>query len=442
MTAIARTPIFARLTALVGTAAIAMLANAVYRGPLATLVTGWEWPDRPHGWVVQLVAWCVVLVPATLLPLDASRPSRVLAWALHLGVLLPTAVVGQWAPLSDTQVIAMLMFMTAGFALIVGVGALPTLRMPGAVLAPRTWLATVLFTTALLIAWLAFTWRGHLHIAMPSEVYVQRAAWMARDVGLAAGYAQSWLMHVIVPALVAYACATRRWWLAGVAIAAAVFAYAIGAQRIALAAPVLAFAAWWLVHRAPRRLVLVALTCTATAFAMPFVLSSASPVAATVAELVLYRGVLNNGYLATLYFDFFAARPPVGFAAVKGLSLLGGDPAMRDYKAQLGWHWFGMDTDPNASFLADGFAQLGLAGILIESLMVAVVLWLLDSIVSTRRVPPALALAVMAAHVVTLTNGQAPNLLLGGGVLLSLVLLWTMPLPDTAARVTANEVHP
>lgn len=438
MRPIARTAPLARITAIVGTAIVALLANAVYRGPLATLVTGWEWPDRPHGWLVQLVAWCVVLVPAAVLPLDAARPSRVLTWALHLGVLLPTAIVGQWAPLTDAQVVAMLLSMTAGFTLIVGVGALPALRLPALALAPRAWLAAVLFGTVLVVAWLALTWRGQLHVALPSEVYVQRAAWMARDVGLAAGYAQSWLMHAIVPALVAYACATRRWWLGGVALAAAVFGYAIGAQRIALAAPVLALVAWWIVQRAPRRLVLVALAGTVAAFAMPFVLSAASPVAATVAELVLYRGVLNNGYLATLYFDFFAARPPVGFAAVKGLALLGGDPAMRDYKAQLGWHWFGMDTDPNASFLADGFAQLGLAGILIESLMVAVALWLLDSIVSTRRVPPALALAVMAAHVVTLTNGQAPNLLLGGGVLVSLLLVWTMPLPDARK----SEVQP
>ena len=216
------------------------------------------------------------------------------------------------------------------------------------------------------------------------------------------------------------------------ALLLATFAYAIAAQRIALAAPLLAAGAWWLASRAPRRLALAGLAGAVGAFALPFLLGPASPVAAGVAELVLYRGVLNNGFLATLYFDFFATRPPVGFAAVKGLALLGGDAAQRDYKAQLGWHWFGTETDPNASFLADGFAQLGVAGVLVEALLVAAALWLLDSIAHTRKLPAAFVLAAMAAHVVTLTNGQAPNLLLGGGLLCSLGLLWLWPAATSA----------
>src|SRR5205085_1903942 len=103
------------------------------------------------------------------------------------------------------------------------------------------------------------------------------------------------------------------------------------------------------------------------------------------ADLVLNRAFINSGVLSTWYFDFFSFSPKVNFADVRGISWFVTSPYTVSYKEELGWYFWGQRTDPNAHFMADGFAQLGYAGVLIECAVAALMLWLLDSVCRQRR---------------------------------------------------------
>src|SRR5205823_9454575 len=114
--------------------------------------------------------------------------------------------------------------------------------------------------------------------------------------------------------------------------------------------------------RFPRRLVVASLA----AFAMPMVALVTGwfvPVTKLLFDALLNRMFLNSGFLSFVYFKYFADHPHVHFANVKPINLFLTSPYRDAYPVALSWDVWGAESDPNANFLADGFAQLGTAGL-------------------------------------------------------------------------------
>ena len=218
----------------------------------------------------------------------------------------------------------------------------------------------------------------------------------------------------------------------------------VSAQRQFLAAPLMILAIAMLLRGSGRGFWLKAGAGCAVLFTIPVMLVERASVAVlALNDLVLYRLFYNNGFLSVLYFDYFSTNPVAGFAFVKPFSWVTTSPHYAQYrhtyKEALSWDVWGQFSDPNANFLADGFAQLHVLGTLVECLGVGLAFWLLDSAFANRRIPFGLAALIAGSQIIGVVNGQVPNLLLGGGFLLTIALLYVVPVPPSRESRDAGE---
>jgi hypothetical protein len=104
------------------------------------------------------------------------------------------------------------------------------------------------------------------------------------------------------------------------------------------------------------------------------------------------------------------------------------DASVLDASREIGLAYFGSsNVDANANLWAEGFADLGVPGILGFTLIAAVMIWLYDSIARRRNLELAVLLAVMPA--VGLSNSAPTTVLITHGGLAAATLLFLAPLP-------------
>src|SRR5207249_3383875 len=95
---------------------------------------------------------------------------------------------------------------------------------------------------------------------------------------------------------------------------------------------------------------------------------------------LIRRAIDVPGQLTAYYFDYFSAHPTYGLSH-SVLGWLGGGPYSVTPPALIASVYFGRpDANANANLWADGFANFGLAGILIVTLLLVALLWFADSI--------------------------------------------------------------
>jgi uncharacterized membrane protein YgaE (UPF0421/DUF939 family) len=83
-------------------------------------------------------------------------------------------------------------------------------------------------------------------------------------------------------------------------------------------------------------------------------------------------------------------------------------------------------NDANVNIWADGYANFGYAGILCFTLLLAILLWLYDSIAASSRNTRVAALAI-GLPAFALANGGLLTSLLTNGVALAMLLIYLMP---------------
>ena len=126
------------------------------------------------------------------------------------------------------------------------------------------------------------------------------------------------------------------------------------------------------------------------------------------ASLFIRRSMFVVAQTAFQWFDFFETKPLLlwssTFGAAFGESL-------------------GTDANVNTSFIAYGYAQAGIAGIVIYACLVGLLLRIIDS-VAARGIPVWLATAIMITpmHALLLAS-DLPTAVLSHGIALSLVVL-------------------
>jgi hypothetical protein len=97
-----------------------------------------------------------------------------------------------------------------------------------------------------------------------------------------------------------------------------------------------------------------------------------------------------------------------------------------DTSREIGLIYFGSsNTDANANLWAQGFADLGVPGILGFTLLVAFAIWLYDSIAAKRNLELAVLLAAMPA--LALSNSAPTTVLITHGGLAVAMLLYLTP---------------
>ena len=153
-----------------------------------------------------------------------------------------------------------------------------------------------------------------------------------------------------------------------------------------------------------------------------------------VRRFLITPGLLTAGYVA-VFSDMEKAKFGYSF-----LSPFFGYPYAAEPADIVGAEFFGQPTThANANMLADGFANLGHPGMLLECLVLVGLLWLIDD--ATRGLPVGVAAMVFFVLTLSLADSGIFTSILTDGFLLAILICacmprtgWSPEIPRAAAR--------
>jgi hypothetical protein len=151
-------------------------------------------------------------------------------------------------------------------------------------------------------------------------------------------------------------------------------------------------------------------------------------------HLIFMRIFVVPGILSGYYYDFYSNNP----LALYGESILGwlfgGRGLYSDGVALMIGRNFIYDRDTavvaNASIWADGYANLGLTGVVASSLVIGLLFYVVDRLAAGRDFR--IVTAMMAPLGMNLANSGLQTAFVTGGFWLLLVVVWLLPVANNA----------
>ncbi len=371
--------------------------------------------------------WSLIVLATLLLPIQVRKPGAFFQWLLYLVVYVPVLLIPPYALGYGMEYATMQGLVFVGFAILAGVGLLPPIRFPEPRWMFGAFIAGLLVYSAVMMLWLVMQLGVPTSIPAITNPYAQRAAFSAAMAG--AGpvlYLIAWQTSAINPLLLLIGLYRRQWSLFLTGVGLNVLMYSLAGHKSHLLSSVLVVAiylALWLPARI-RGIVIAggAITLVLVTQAMYLLAGAIFPVSILVRRMLMTPGLLT-GY----YYDFFS---DIGFTYQFGpLSMFVDGVALeRTTPRTIGYEYFGSTTmAANANFWADGYSAMGYAGVVLVSVLLALVLWAMNSLSESRPATIATPLFIVALY--SLTNSALPVSLLTHGILLTVLLIWMLPLP-------------
>jgi hypothetical protein len=380
------------------------------------------------------VGWALAAIPALWMPIKLKRPSQVAYWLLYLLVLAPSCLVPIYA-LDDqsTGPLLLALCLVVVFALAGLIYRIPLLPLRHVNIESYEFNVVLAILSITCYALMVSTFGFHFHYVSFEDTYSVRAQF-SDTLGQApsiVAYAIGWQAWVINPLVIAIGLRSRRasWILAG-AVGQFII-YSITAFRSML------FSACFLLY-------LLWTLRSAKVFGPRLALTWTGIFAGTGASLFFGYGLMAEaligvrmtalpGLLTGYYYEFFSSHPQahLGHSILKSLVDY---PYAVEPPYLIGSIYFHNPTnDANANIWADAYANFGYAGILCFTLLLAILLWLYDSIAASSRDVQVAALA-LGLPAFALANGGLLTSLLTNGVGLVMLLVYLMPQPMARRR--------
>jgi len=428
-----------RLRSLLAVAAYAGVLLWVYATILSPLFSyeGYRlaWPGPPT--MVWLIA--LALGPAPFLPHTLSRPSALIVWWLYLAAYIPSILV---PALSLSMSWENLFPLHISLAVSMGLLCLACSCRPLAV--GQMNLSPTLFWSVFALIWLtglAFASGQSSVLANVGSLFtgateydirgqVQRVVTGGNRV---LAYVLGELGQALNPFLLTLGIVRRR----GIYLAAGIIGQLIvfgvtGFKTVVLSAIFLPLV--FLVIRRWRCNFGFAFTSGVIAVMLTCAIVDQVSGGIFFSSLFTRRTLAGPGLLTGFYFDHFSQVSHAGIAYH-----LHRDASVLDASREIGLVYFGSsNVDANANLWAEGFADLGVPGILGFTLITALMIWLYDSIAHRRNLELAVLLAVMPA--VGLSNSAPTTVMITHGGLAAAMLLYLAPL-DPADAAEPEEPH-
>jgi hypothetical protein len=265
----------------------------------------------------------------------------------------------------------------------------------------------------------------HLRWVSLKDIYVVRAQYdeTLRGASPLVAYAIAWQMYVINPLVIAKGLVSRRIMLILAGVVGQFLIYSITGYRDVFFSAMFLFYLSWMMRREGRRFGTKFATTWASIFLGAGALNFFGSV--TLIEGLVKRTTATPGLLTAYYYDFFSWHPK----AHLGHSIF---KSFVDYPYALqppyliGYVYFhDVSMDANANVWADAFANFGYPGIVCFTLLLAVVLWLYDSMAVGRNLQ--VTALIIALPAFALANTSLLTTLLSHGMALALLLVYLMP---------------
>jgi hypothetical protein len=288
----------------------------------------------------------------------------------------------------------------------------------GVDLMPLIWLLTALSTVYLL-----FVYRGKMSFAsFGDDLYLQRDANAALGAGLLTAYLSAWLSTVLVPLCLAHGLTARKHRFTINGMVACLVLYMAAANKLAILIPFV-YVAFFLLFRRHLTAILPVMTAVFVVIVAGMLsIAGLGQTALVTAAIILNRTLGNGGQLTVAYYDYFAFYARTGYSHVHGLGLLTqpypyGDLILGQVVGQFYWSPF---MNANANFWAtDGLAAVGLPGVAIISVALALLLVVMNSV--TRGYDQLFAVLCFLPFVSTLLNQSLFSGIWSGGAFILLL---------------------
>lgn len=389
-------------------------------------VIGFRYRDPDPG--LYAIAYLLVIFVGYFLPARLRKPSDFVVWVLYVMTCVPSILVAQYANIITPEASTELGLVVAtSFLFIIlladrGPGiALPRLRVPAHVL----WLALSLIS-AVVYGYMMYVTGLSLRFMSLTGVASTRFAY--QDAITASGPALGYLIgvqgNVINPLFMARGIYSRNWlMLAAGAIGQMLIFSVTGYKMMILSVPA-ALLIPLIFQRSStpfgRRIIDGVVAVGLIALLVDRIVGAFEYTFIFFGRLVLIPGALTAAHVLV-----FAGEPKAewGYSFLKSFV----DYPYSTTPALLVGAEFSHDArvSANASFLGDGYANLGYPGIFIEAVMVVLLLWALDG--AAKGLPMKATCIILLVPSIALVNTSAFTGIITGGCAFAVLILMGLP---------------
>lgn len=385
------------------------------------------------------IAFGLAYLTLLLLPKKLVRPSDFVLWVIYVMAVVPSILVPQFADIASVPASLTLAFFVAlTFSLVIvisGIGpawTVESIRTPVRLPWVPIWLFSVAFYAYMLnsTGW---------NLQFVSLLQVQDVRFQYREtisnLGPALAYGISIQGYVINPILLARGIYARKWGLLTAGTVGQLLIYSVtGYKLVILAVPAalaLALMFKWSKKSAGHLILAGVLLSSTLALAYDWVAGGYGYTQLFVNRLLLTPGTLSAAYVSVFQdkqnaewgYSFLA--PFVDYPYATSPAFIVGAEFTGDPR-----------TSANANLFADGYANLGYAGTLVEGLVLVFLLWMVN--VAGSHLAPSVSAIVLLVPAMALVNTSVFTSFLTGGFVVAAVVMAFLPSAGWHSRATTS----
>lgn len=372
-----------------------------------------------HLWSIFIFA----LLPSIWLPLKIKRPSQVLYYIIYILIYVPSCLVPYYIGISYYESIKISFFLFVGFALIFLIYKVPLIKTPSLQLYNIKYIYIILTITIVSYLLIQYYLGFNIKIISLLEVYELRDDFKVsrnRVVMLAV----IWQANIVNPLLMAYGLTKKKYLYFGLGLIGQLLIFLVTGFKSVFFSFVLVGAIYFCLTWKPKRFGYVVITGIISVILFASITDYLTNTNLATTFLVR-RVIAMPGLMMGYYYEFFSNSE----YALLGHSIFS---SFIEYPYDLSppllmgsQYWNDPTTSANGNFLADGYANFGFLGILIFSVLLAIILWLYDSVSSGKNIKiAAIALGIPAF---TLSNSALLITLNTHGMGLLIILIYLYP---------------
>ncbi|MEI4197524.1 hypothetical protein [Roseovarius sp. E0-M6] len=394
---------------------------------------------------IYVLYFVLAVLPGLLISANTTRPSDYIFLLLYFILYLPSVAFFAMynADFDTAETFATLMFCVSFSAIqlknLIPVRSFTFSQTPSRAL--RRSVLSLLVGVPILAALLF----GEYSLESLTENVYERRRYIKEgltDIPTFVFYICNWLGSAIAPILTVIGMARKKPALVIIGVMAGILSFAISTHKInALTAIITGLFYFFLRKKggneaSPKAAILF--VCLFIYF-IPWLFSMVSG-NILVLWTTTFRMALNNGFLAATYIELFSELPMVFYADSFLSSFLNSPLSQPISRIAGGYVSTVEDNNANASFLANGFANMGTAGMLFASIQCMIVMWLYD--IAAARKDPMVVTALTISPALVLANTAVHTSLTSNGILLLIVMIWMMPLGGSTKRKSSKPQQP
>ena len=403
--------------------------HTIYQYSIAPVFSYLQYTYRDPDPVRYSIAIVMVVALALILPRRIVQPSQFVGWILFIVAVAPSILVPQFTDvLSTDAAFEVAIWVFVSFLPVATIGTRRAVRdmLPTFTISASTFWTGLVVVSIVLYAYVIVAVGVHWELPSIDDVYGVRGEFkmVESSSSFLLRYAVPLLGNVLTPLIIARGMLERRWTWLVVGVLGEVFIYSFTGYRSAVLSPLVLLGAYLLFRRNSRPASVVVLVSvmvlTLLSWAMDWLTSSNDYTSLFVRRFLITPGLLTAGYVWV-----FADTDKAHFA-YSFLGFFFTYPYSKEPPDLVGELFFGhVTTHANANLLADGYANFGFPGMVLECLVLTVLLWVIDD--ACRGLSIRVAVLVLAMPTFALADTGLFTTLLTEGLLAATVACMLMP---------------